>query len=46
MRANKVSLNTVKTQLFLFTSPKKQPNSELKIKFNRKKSMKLIQLNI
>ena len=33
MRANKVSLNTRKTELVLFTSPKTQPDSELKIKF-------------
>ena len=37
LKANKVSLNVAKTELVLFTSPKKQVDSDLKIKLNGKR---------
>ena len=37
--ANKISLNIGKTEIVLFTSPKKQPKKALKIKLNGKKAI-------
>ena len=42
----KISFKTGKTKLVLFTSPKKQLSSELEIKLNGEKAMKMIHLNI
>ena len=46
LKANKIVLNIGKTELSLFTSPKKQLDCDLKIKLNGKISMKQIQSNI
>ena len=37
LKANKISLNVGKTELFVFTSPKKQLYSGLRIKLNGKR---------
>ena len=37
LKVNKVSLNVDKTEPMLFTSPKKQADSELKMKLNGKR---------
>ena len=46
LKANKIVLNIGKTELLLFTSPKKQLDCDLKIKLNGKISLKQIQSNI
>ena len=37
LKVNKISLNVDKTELLLFTSPKKQLDDELKIKLDEKR---------
>ena len=46
LKANKIVLNIGKTELSLFTSPKKQLDCDSKIKLNGKISMKQIHSNI
>ena len=46
LKANKIVLNIGKTELSLFTSPKKQLDCDLKINLNGKISMKQIHSNI
>ena len=46
LKAKNISLNVVKTELVLFTSPKKQRGCDLKIKLNGKGCIKKILSNI
>ena len=51
LKVNKISLNNDKTELVLFTSPKKQLDGELKIKLDEKRlhetdSVKYLEIQI